>query len=267
MGIEGRYHWLGKLRDWILDNQDRVLDTMQRETGKVRADATNEPAYLADLINFYGTRAAELHRRGGDPAALAAARLEEAAGPVPAAPGGRDHQPLELPAGALARRRDPGAAGGRRGGDQALGVHAAGDRRGGRGLEARARRPRRLRRRPGDRRDRRRPGRQRRLRPVHRLRPDRPQGDGAGGGDADPGQPRARRQGPDDRPRRRRPRPRRQRRRLGRDVQLGPGLHLGRADLRRGARLRRASSPSSPPRSASCARAPTTPATPRTSAR
>jgi acyl-CoA reductase-like NAD-dependent aldehyde dehydrogenase len=59
MGIEGRYHWLGKLRDWILDNQDRVLDTMQRETGKVRADATNEPVYLADVINFYGSRAAE----------------------------------------------------------------------------------------------------------------------------------------------------------------------------------------------------------------
>ena len=37
IGIEGRYHWLGKLRDWILDNQGRILDTMQRETGKVRA--------------------------------------------------------------------------------------------------------------------------------------------------------------------------------------------------------------------------------------
>jgi acyl-CoA reductase-like NAD-dependent aldehyde dehydrogenase len=58
MGIEGRYHWLGKLRDWLLDNQDRVLDTMQLETGKVRADASNEPGYLADLINFYGTKAA-----------------------------------------------------------------------------------------------------------------------------------------------------------------------------------------------------------------
>jgi acyl-CoA reductase-like NAD-dependent aldehyde dehydrogenase len=54
MGVEGRYHWLGKLRDWLLDNQERVLDTMQRETGKVRADASNEPAYLADTINFYG---------------------------------------------------------------------------------------------------------------------------------------------------------------------------------------------------------------------
>ncbi len=59
MGIEGRYHWLGKLRDWLLDNSDRVLDTMQAETGKVRADASNEPVYLADLINFYGTRAAK----------------------------------------------------------------------------------------------------------------------------------------------------------------------------------------------------------------
>jgi betaine-aldehyde dehydrogenase len=59
MGIEGRYHWLGKLRDWLLDNQERVLETMQRETGKVRADAENEPTYLGDLINFYGTRAAK----------------------------------------------------------------------------------------------------------------------------------------------------------------------------------------------------------------
>jgi betaine-aldehyde dehydrogenase len=59
MGIEGRYHWLGKLRDWLLDNQERVLDTMQRETGKVRADAENETTYLTDLINFYGTRAAK----------------------------------------------------------------------------------------------------------------------------------------------------------------------------------------------------------------
>jgi betaine-aldehyde dehydrogenase len=58
LGIDGRYRWLGRLRDWLLDNSERVLDTMQAETGKVRADASNEPAYLADLINFYGTRAA-----------------------------------------------------------------------------------------------------------------------------------------------------------------------------------------------------------------
>jgi acyl-CoA reductase-like NAD-dependent aldehyde dehydrogenase len=59
LGIEGRYEWLGRLRDWLLDNSERVLDTMQAETGKVRADASNEPNYLADLINFYGAKAAK----------------------------------------------------------------------------------------------------------------------------------------------------------------------------------------------------------------
>jgi acyl-CoA reductase-like NAD-dependent aldehyde dehydrogenase len=59
LGIEGRYRWLGKLRDWLLDNNERVLDTMQAETGKVRADAANESVYLADLINFYGAKAAK----------------------------------------------------------------------------------------------------------------------------------------------------------------------------------------------------------------
>ncbi len=59
IGIEGRRHWLNKLRDWLLDNSERVIDTMQAETGKVRADASGEPAYLADLINFYGAKAAQ----------------------------------------------------------------------------------------------------------------------------------------------------------------------------------------------------------------
>jgi len=57
LGIGGRYRWLGRLRDWLLDNSERVLDTMQAETGKVRADASGEPQYLADLINFYGAKA------------------------------------------------------------------------------------------------------------------------------------------------------------------------------------------------------------------
>lgn len=56
LGVKGRYKWLGELRDWLIDNYDQVADTMQHETGKVRADATNEAPYLADLINFYGER-------------------------------------------------------------------------------------------------------------------------------------------------------------------------------------------------------------------
>jgi acyl-CoA reductase-like NAD-dependent aldehyde dehydrogenase len=57
LGNQGRYHWLGKLRDWLIDNYDRVADTMQAETGKVRADAATETPYLTDLINFYGAKA------------------------------------------------------------------------------------------------------------------------------------------------------------------------------------------------------------------
>ncbi len=59
LGNEGRYRWLGRLRDWLLDNQERVLDTMQAETGKVRGDTSAETVYLTDLINFYGTKAAK----------------------------------------------------------------------------------------------------------------------------------------------------------------------------------------------------------------
>jgi acyl-CoA reductase-like NAD-dependent aldehyde dehydrogenase len=59
IGIEGRYHWLGQLRDWILDNTERVSDTMQAETGKVRADVSLDLGYVADLINFYGSKAAD----------------------------------------------------------------------------------------------------------------------------------------------------------------------------------------------------------------
>jgi acyl-CoA reductase-like NAD-dependent aldehyde dehydrogenase len=57
LGNAGRYRWLGKLRDWMIDNYDRIADTMQAETGKVRADAAGESVYLTDIINFYGERA------------------------------------------------------------------------------------------------------------------------------------------------------------------------------------------------------------------
>src|SRR5690606_26103481 len=57
LGFDGRRKWLNKLRDWILDNSDRITDTMQAETGKVRGDASGEPIYLTDLINFYGSKA------------------------------------------------------------------------------------------------------------------------------------------------------------------------------------------------------------------
>ena len=63
LGIKGRAQWLYKLRDWILDHQDEIADTMQRETGKVRGEAAGESVYLTDLINFYGKKG---HRFIGD---------------------------------------------------------------------------------------------------------------------------------------------------------------------------------------------------------
>jgi acyl-CoA reductase-like NAD-dependent aldehyde dehydrogenase len=57
LGIKGRARWLGELRDWLLDNRDRVAETMQRETGKVWAEASSETPYVCDLINFYSRKA------------------------------------------------------------------------------------------------------------------------------------------------------------------------------------------------------------------
>jgi len=57
IGNKERHRWLGRLRDWLLDNQDRIAETMQRETGKVWAEASAEVPYVADLTNFYGKKA------------------------------------------------------------------------------------------------------------------------------------------------------------------------------------------------------------------
>ena len=60
LGNKGRARWMGKLRDWLLDNQEQIATTMQAETGKVRAEAASEVPYVADLINFYGKKAKKM---------------------------------------------------------------------------------------------------------------------------------------------------------------------------------------------------------------
>ncbi len=57
LGFEGRYRWLGKLRDWIIHNEQHLADVMQAETGKVRADAEMEAPFICDAINFWGKHA------------------------------------------------------------------------------------------------------------------------------------------------------------------------------------------------------------------
>jgi acyl-CoA reductase-like NAD-dependent aldehyde dehydrogenase len=58
IGFTGRYHWLGRLRDWMFENSDHLADVMQEETGKVRADAEMEVPFICDAINFWGKNAA-----------------------------------------------------------------------------------------------------------------------------------------------------------------------------------------------------------------
>src|SRR6266540_4579814 len=59
LGIAGRRRWLERLRDWMLDNEARLADVMQEETGKVRAEAEIEAPFLCGTINYYTEHAAE----------------------------------------------------------------------------------------------------------------------------------------------------------------------------------------------------------------
>ena len=169
LGNSGRARWLYKLRDWLLDHQDEIADTMQAETGKVRGESGGETVYLADLINFYGKRAEKFIGDEQVPAhspLMKTKKLRVKYRPYPVV---GVISPWNFPLILSLGDALPGAAGRRRRGDQALGGHPARNRRDRRGLEARHRRPRRARRRQRRRRDRLRPGGRGRLRAVHGL--------------------------------------------------------------------------------------------------
>ncbi|MDZ7911923.1 MAG: aldehyde dehydrogenase family protein [Rhodococcus sp. (in: high G+C Gram-positive bacteria)] len=53
LGPKGRAQWLRKLRDWLLDNERHLVDVLQSETGKPRAEAAIEPLLACDLINYF----------------------------------------------------------------------------------------------------------------------------------------------------------------------------------------------------------------------
>jgi acyl-CoA reductase-like NAD-dependent aldehyde dehydrogenase len=59
LGVEGRYRWLGRLRDWMIENHQRIADVMQEESGKVRADAELEAPFICGTINYYGEHGEE----------------------------------------------------------------------------------------------------------------------------------------------------------------------------------------------------------------
>jgi acyl-CoA reductase-like NAD-dependent aldehyde dehydrogenase len=53
IGFAGRRRWLERLRDWMIDNEPRLADVMQEETGKVRAEAEAEAPLISVAINYY----------------------------------------------------------------------------------------------------------------------------------------------------------------------------------------------------------------------
>ena len=53
----GRGEWAGRLRDWLLDNDERVAQLLQHETGKPWQEAALEVPVVIDLLEYYRTRA------------------------------------------------------------------------------------------------------------------------------------------------------------------------------------------------------------------
>lgn len=52
-GVRGRGVHITALRDWILDHEDHLLDLLQAETGKTRADAVIDLMSPLDVLNHY----------------------------------------------------------------------------------------------------------------------------------------------------------------------------------------------------------------------
>jgi acyl-CoA reductase-like NAD-dependent aldehyde dehydrogenase len=59
IGFPGRRRWLERLRDWMIDNEPRLADVMQEETGKVRAEAESEAPLISAAINYYSKHGEE----------------------------------------------------------------------------------------------------------------------------------------------------------------------------------------------------------------
>ncbi len=57
IGPDARAVWLRTLRNWLLDNESRLIDTLVAETGKPRVEARFEVMVTCDAINYYADRA------------------------------------------------------------------------------------------------------------------------------------------------------------------------------------------------------------------
>lgn len=60
MGPRGRRKWLLAFQAWVLDHNEHLIDVIQSESGKSRADASAEPTMLASMLDYW-SRHAERH--------------------------------------------------------------------------------------------------------------------------------------------------------------------------------------------------------------
>ena len=59
LGPRGRGEWLGRLGDWLFDNDERIAELLQRETGKPWQEAVLETPTAIDLTQYFRKRAEE----------------------------------------------------------------------------------------------------------------------------------------------------------------------------------------------------------------
>jgi acyl-CoA reductase-like NAD-dependent aldehyde dehydrogenase len=57
IGPKGRKKWLLRFEDWMLDNAEHIIDVLQSETGKTRADASFEVPGSADMVSYWARHA------------------------------------------------------------------------------------------------------------------------------------------------------------------------------------------------------------------
>lgn len=74
LGPRGRRKWLSAFQDWVLDHREYLIDVVQSESGKTRADASAEPTMLAAMLDFWSGHAerylADEHPRSWSPIAV-----------------------------------------------------------------------------------------------------------------------------------------------------------------------------------------------------
>ena len=126
LGFEGRARILKRAQKWIMDNKDRVIDTIVSETGKTYEDAQlAEISYGAARVRLLGQERAEVPRRREGQLVEPVRQGQEAHRALAPARRHRRHRPVELPADELVRRLHPGARRRQRRDPQAERDHAA----------------------------------------------------------------------------------------------------------------------------------------------